>query len=234
MGTSTIAELAIPTEEFALRRTLESVSGIDVEVERVVAHEQDRVMPYVWFSDGESDLADLDEVLEADPSVEDMELLTDLDDERLYRMSWVEDVAVIVHVLTEEEATILDASGNAHRWRLRILFPERDALSRTYDFVTDRGLQLDIEKIHELNEDRHGRYGLTDAQHETLVTALQRGYYQIPREVDMEGLSDELGISHQALSERLRRAHRTLVEDAIEVGPPDEGDSSDRFQSGQR
>ncbi len=224
MGTSTIAELAIPTEEFALRRTLESAAGIEAEVERVVAYEPDRVMPYVWFSGDESELADVDEAIEADRSVEDTTLLTDVGDERLYRMSWVEDVTVVVHVLTEEEATILDASGNAHRWRLRILFPERDALSRTYEFVTNQGLQLDVEKIHELNEDRHGRYGLTDAQHETLVTALERGYYQIPREVDMEGLSDELGISHQALSERLRRAHRTLVEDAIEIGPSEEGD----------
>ncbi|WP_255190885.1 helix-turn-helix domain-containing protein [Natronobeatus ordinarius] len=224
---STIAELTLPAEGFALRRTLEAAPDVEVEVERVVAYEPDQVMPYVWFSGSESALTALDDALAEDQSVENAELLTDLDDERLYRMQWVADVSVIVHVLTEEMATILDASGERRQWRLRILFPEREALSRTYEFATDQGLSLSIQKIHELDEQRGGRYGLTDTQHETLVKALEGGYYAIPREVDMESLSDDLGISHQALSERLRRAHRALVEEAVSIGPQEEFETDD-------
>ena len=216
---STIAELALPAEEFALRRTLEAEPELEAEVERVVAYEPDGVMPYVWFSGPASSLTGLGDHLEDDPSVENAELLTDLEDERLYRMNWVADVGLIVHVLTEEQATILDASGVGRWWQLRILFPEREALSRTYEFATGQGLDLSIRKIHELDDQRGGRYGLTDIQYETLVSALQGGYYDIPRELDMESLSDELDISHQALSERLRRAHRALVEEAISIGP---------------
>ena len=216
---STIAELILSAEEFALRRTLEERPELEVEVERVVAYEPDQVMPYVWFSGSESAFDDLERTLAEDPSIENAELLTDLGDEQLYRMEWVADVSVIVHVLTEEQATILDASGEGRRWRLRILFPEREALSRTYDFATEQGIALSIRKIHELNDQRGGRYGLTDTQHETLVKALEGGYYDIPRAVDMESLSDELGVSHQALSERLRRAHRALVAEAITIGP---------------
>lgn len=217
---STIAELTIPADEFALRRTLENLPELEVEVERVVAYDPGHVMPYVWFSGpDEETLTALDDELTEDSSVDSVELLTDLEDERLYRMDWVEDVTFFLHMLTEEEATILHATGEQAQWQLRILFPERDSLSRTYEFATDQGFTVDIQKIHELDDDRYGRYGLTDAQHETLVQALDRGYYQIPREVDMEELSNELGISHQALSERLRRAHRALVEDAISLGP---------------
>lgn len=216
---STIAKLTLPAEEFALSSTLDRIPTLEAEVERVVAHEPDTVMPYVWFGRTETDLEELDDALQADSSVDSVELLTDLGDERLYRMNWVEDVTLVVHALTEEEATILDASGEGNRWRLRILFPERDALSRTYDFAEAEGLTIDVEKIHELDEARGGRYGLTDAQYETLVQALEHGYYQIPREVDMEELATELDISHQALSERLRRAHRRLVEEAISIGP---------------
>ncbi|WP_254768730.1 helix-turn-helix domain-containing protein [Salinilacihabitans rarus] len=219
---STIAELTIPADEFALAGTLDAVPDLEVEVERVVAYERDRVMPYVWFTGPEESLEGVGEALADDRSVDNAELLTDLESERLYRMDWVDDVTMIVHLLTEENATILDAVGERTRWRLRILFPERETLSRTYEFADEKGLTVDVEKIHELREERGGRYGLTDAQHETLVAALERGYYRIPREVDMEELAAELGISHQALSERLRRAHRTLVEEAVEIGLADD------------
>lgn len=218
---STIAEVTLPANEFALSQTLETIPELEIEVERVVAYDPEHVMPYIWFRSDASEFERLDDALHDDTSVQDVELLTDLDDERLYRMHWVEDVTVVVHALTEESATILDASGEEGHWRLRFLFPEREALSRSYDFAEEHGVTMSVQKIHELDEDRGGRYGLTDAQHETLVQAIEHGYYQIPREIDMEALSDELGISHQALSERLRRAHRQLVEEAITIGPED-------------
>lgn len=223
---STIAELLIPAEEFALRQTLESLD-VAVDIERLVAYDPDHVMPHVWISGDETSLEEIDDALEADPSVESATVLTDLDNEHLYRMNWIDDVTVIVHLLTEEQATILDASVVNNQWRFRILFPEREALSRTYDFATDHGLTVDIQKIHQLEGNRSGRYGLTDPQHETLVEALERGYYEIPRDVDMEGLSDELGISHQALSERLRRAHRRLVEEAVAIGTDEDDETGD-------
>ncbi|GAB3674454.1 helix-turn-helix domain-containing protein [Halopiger thermotolerans] len=219
----TIAKIAVPAEEFALRHTLEESGDVDVEIERVVAYDPDHVMPYVWFSGDESTLSAVDRRLEADPSVEAFELLTDLDDERLYRLNWVDDVTVMIHLLTEEMATVLDAWVEGTQWQFRVLFPERKSLSNVYEFATEQGMSIDVQKIHRVEEDRHNRYDLTDAQYETLVAALERGYYEIPREMDMEHLSDELGVSHQALSERLRRAHRTLVEEVVSLGPEREG-----------
>ncbi|AEH35388.1 helix-turn-helix domain-containing protein [Halopiger xanaduensis] len=220
---STIAKLAIPAAEFALRHTLEESGDVDVEIERVVAYDPDHVMPYVWFSGDESTLSVVADRLEADPSVEAFELLTDLDDERLYRMNWVDDVTVMIRLLTEEKATVLDAWVEGTQWQFRVLFPERESLSNVYEFATDEGISVSIQKIHRVEEDRHNRYDLTDAQYETLVAALERGYYEIPRDMDMEHLSNELGVSHQALSERLRRAHRTLVEEVVSIGPEREG-----------
>ena len=217
---STIAELVVPADEFALASTLETVPTLEADVERVVAYDPDQVMPFVWFSTETDGFERLEEALSDDSSVSSVELLTDLENERLYRMEWVQDVTVVVHALTEEQATILDAAGEGLQWRLRILFPERDALSRTYEFADSQGLTIDVARIHELEGGRAGRYGLTDAQHETLVEALEHGYYQIPRETDMEQLAEHLDISHQALSERLRRAHRRLVTEALSVGPP--------------
>lgn len=216
---STIAEFSVPAEKFPLGDALATLP-VDADVERVAAYGSDHVMPYVWFSGPDADaLSGLDDGLDADPSVEAVELLTDLGDERLYRMDWVEDVALVVYVLTEERATVLNAVSEGPRWRLRLLLPEREAVSRTYEFATDDELPVEIGKIHELDDDRHDRHGLTDAQHETLVAALEDGYYEIPRDADMAALSDELGVSHQALSERLRRGHATLVESTLRPEP---------------
>jgi predicted DNA binding protein len=219
---STIAELTLPAEEFALRETLEATPDLAVEIERVVAHDPDQVMPYVWFIGEEETLETIDDALATDPTVDEAELLTDLGNERLYRMNWIDNVTLILHLLTEERATVLDATVENTRWRFRVLFPERDALSRCYEFANEQGVSIELQKIHRLDETRHSRFGLTDPQHETLVAALDCGYYEIPRHVDMETLSDELDISHQALSERLRRAHRSLVEEAVGIDLPDD------------
>ncbi|MFC4438356.1 MULTISPECIES: helix-turn-helix domain-containing protein [Natrialbaceae] len=214
---STIAELTVPAEEFALWQTLDATTGLGVEIERVIAYDPDRVMPYVWLLGDESTLEDADDALATDSSVERAELLSDLGDERLYAMDWTDDVTVVLQLLTGDRSTVLDATVEDTQWRFRALFPERDVLSRTYEFATDQGVSIELQKIHRLDETRHSRFDLTDAQHETLVSALDHGYYDIPRTIDMEGLSSELGISHQALSERLRRAHRSLVEEAVGV-----------------
>lgn len=47
---ASIVEFAIPVEEFALRKTLERLPEIEIEVDRVVAHETTHVLPFVWVS----------------------------------------------------------------------------------------------------------------------------------------------------------------------------------------
>ncbi|WP_264780837.1 helix-turn-helix domain-containing protein [Haladaptatus sp. T7] len=56
---------------------------------------------------------------------------------------------------------------------------------------------------------------LTEQEHETLRSAMERGDYEISRWVTTTGLDEELGVSHQAVSEQLRRGHRCLVEHGL-------------------
>jgi hypothetical protein len=84
---STIAGIGIPAEEFALAETLSRVPGVEFETVRVVAHDDDRVLPLVWAQTDDEDA--LERALADDPSVENERLLADLADERLYRMDWV-------------------------------------------------------------------------------------------------------------------------------------------------
>lgn len=213
MPDGTVAELAIPSDEFVLRQSLTTIEGLTVEVERVAAHNGDSVMPYVWLRNGDKDVTEA--ALADDPTVEQVEMLANLESEWLYKMEWVDQIETLVRILVEEEGSIMAATGNETRWMLRILFPDREALSQTYDYCRNHDLSLDVRQIHQLEDDHQGPFGLTEEQQETLALAAERGYYEVPRDVTAEELGDEIGVTHQAVSERVRRGHSKLVNNVL-------------------
>jgi len=213
---ATIVRGTVPASQFALNHTLETLPDVEVECERIVRSGDDAVMPLLWVR-----YADRDEVeaaFEADPSVGNVTCLSDLDEELLYRMDWIDHVDLLLQMLTNAEATVLDAYGRGSRWKLRVLYPERDEFSTTHEFCAEHGLSFDVASIREIDGEPAGRFGLTESQYRALVLAVQRGYYEVPRRTTLEELADEVGVSHQALSERLRRATGSLAEDALLVG----------------
>ena len=213
---ATIVRGAVPATEFALQHSLESLPDLEVECERIVRSGDRAVMPLLWVR-----YADRDEVeaaFEGDPSVDNVTCLSDLDDELLYRMDWIDHVDLLLQMLTNAEATVLDAYGHRGRWKLRVLYPRREEFSTTHEFCTGHGLTFDVASIREIAGEPAGRFGLTEDQYRALVLAAQRGYYEVPRGATLGELAGEVGVSHQALSERLRRATGSLVEDALLVG----------------
>jgi predicted DNA binding protein len=207
---STIAEAVVPAEEFALQHTLETLSGVEFEVVRVVENGADRAMPYLWAS--AEDHEALPKTLAADPSTENVEVLTELEDEYLVRMDWVAHIRVILYIMLEADAAILNATGAGRRWEFRILFPQHDSVSATHEFCEEYDISLDFERIYELSDSlRRGKYGLTEDQYDTLVSAYEAGYYDIPRTTELTALAEERSVSHQALSERIRRGHGELI-----------------------
>lgn len=75
---------------------------------------------------------------------------------------------------------------------------------------------VEVASIHEKQDQApHQRAGLTETQFDTVRAGLNAGLYEIPRKRDFPALAEDLGISHQALSERCRRAHKRLVENAV-------------------
>jgi predicted DNA binding protein len=217
---ATIVKGALPAEEFALRESLSALPDVEFEVEQIVESGADAVMPLLWVR--EADPAAISEALEADSSVSDPSLLVNVDGEQLYRMEWIEQVDVVLQMLTSSQATVTDAYGVGETWYLRVLYPDRASLSETIDYCTDNGLTFDIETIRELEGKPAGRYGLSASQYEALTEAAEQGYYEVPRAITLDELADELDTSHQALSERLRRGTLSLMEDTLLIGPQSE------------
>jgi predicted DNA binding protein len=212
----TVAEVQIPSDEFVLEELMHSIEGLECEVERVVANTDGEIMPFLWVS--APSLDGIEDALNDDKTVDNVHLLANVDGEQLYEMDWVQRIDALVEILVEEEGTVLSASGNCNGWELRLLFADRNHLSRTHQYCQSNGLTFQIRSVYQLEEGRQGRFGLTDEQQTTLETAFKGGYYNIPRDTDLMALSEELEISHQAASERLRRAHRNLVENTVIVG----------------
>lgn len=217
---ATIVRGYIPASEFVLEETLTTLQEVEFECERIITSGKKAVMPLLWVRGIGKDT--VEQAFEDDPTVENVELLSAFENEQLYRMDWVGQVQLVLQMITNSKATIMDAYGAGDQWYLRILYPNRESLSQTTEFGEEHGLTFTIETIREMDGDPTGRYGLTSAQHEALAQAVEDGYYEVPRENNLEEIADDLDISHQALSERMRRATQALIEDTILVSPQSE------------
>jgi predicted DNA binding protein len=217
---ASVAEFRLPAEEFCLAETV-PITDASFEFVQIVAHD-DGVLPFVRALGDERTLDDLDGLLEADPTLESTECVAKMDGSRIYRTTWTEPIRATVDSLLEEGGTILEATTTDGQWQLQALFPDRDSLSRTYEHCEDRGVAMTVDRIYGFDDDRHQRFGLTTQQRETMLAALKQGYYDVPRESSLTDLAETLDVSHQALSERLRRGHGNLVTHALGVRKEDE------------
>lgn len=212
-GTPTAVTLTIPAGDLALAHAFESLPDLVFQVERTITSGDQALMPLLWVWSPSRER--IEQALEADPTVETAELLEEYEAEWLFRIRWVDRVALLVEMLTNSEATILDAVGHDGQWHLRVLYPERELFSKTHAFCEDHGLTLEVSTIREFDGRPAGRYGLTTPQYEILLKAVQMGHFDVPRGMCLKELSEEFGISHQAASERLRRAMNGLLKDTL-------------------
>lgn len=213
---ATIFEFEIPTNEFALEQTLMDCPETVIEIERVVADDPDRITPYVWART--DDFAALEAAFDDDPTVADLTMLSEMGEERSYQMTWTGMIDQIVPLLTDHEGTITHANGSADGWSLRVLFPDRAALSEAHDHLEEADFSLSVGAIYEARDDGHIQHGLTETQRETIVAAFEAGYFTVPREVTQSELAEQLELSHQALSEQLRRGTGNLVKSTLITG----------------
>lgn len=217
---ATIAIVSVETTDLALNETFDAVPEATFECERIIESGDDVVMPLLWARNVDRD--PLEAALDADPTVDDLAMLAEFDDEYLYRMNWFDRIDLVLQMLTNSKATILDAYGSADGWQLRVMFPTREKFSKTHTFCEEHGVSFDVQSVREMDGQPAGRYGLTQGQYEALVEAARSGYYDVPQEKTLQELAADLDVSHQALSEQLRRGTESLIEDTLLVGtPPD-------------
>jgi predicted DNA binding protein len=205
---ATLVRGRLPTEAFALGETFSTIPSLSVTGASFSATGEAAIMPLLWFQTTDETLVP---TLDSDPTVASATELVRTDDRRLYRMEWSPDIRSLCQLLLSSQAILQDASATANHWTVEILYPDRETLSQTSAYYEQYDLSFEIESVRTLDPDQPSQYGLTPPQYETLMVACKRGYFAVPREITLETLAAEMGVSHQALSERLRRAHQTLI-----------------------
>ncbi|MFC4988407.1 MULTISPECIES: helix-turn-helix domain-containing protein [Saliphagus] len=214
---TTVTELALTSEDVALAETFEALPDLEIRIKSVVAEGPLQTMPLVWIA-GEP-RAEIEEALEADSSVSEFDRLLEDDggSEWLYRIEYAAGVGNMCSAIFSNDGTILDAQCSASNWTFRLLFPQRDLLSEAVGELEDQGITVDVKRMVEAgrNADLEATAALTEPQEEAISEAYDRGYYDVPRRISLEDLATELDISHQALSERLRRANKVLASEQI-------------------
>ncbi|QLG47514.1 helix-turn-helix domain-containing protein [Natrinema halophilum] len=208
---TSIADIEIPADGTGTGELFDTVPSLTCEMEQVIASSGHGL----WLS-GPSQ-SEIETALVESSAIGSHSQISSEDDRWLYDIEFQPDTVDPFELILEEGGTVLSASATDGKWLLSIRVIDRESVSTLYDRLDDTGVTPTIVRLFDLAEETHSQCGLTSRQYETLVAAIDHGYFEIPREVSMQELSEELGISHQALSERLRRAYRALVTSELNV-----------------
>lgn len=205
---ATVMEFTTSVDEFPLGTVFGNLSGVTVELERLIPHE-DLIIPYFWVRG--ADVEDISAEFEAHAGVVNVRLIDSVEDEHLMRAEWTETYFGVLSALAETSVVLLSGIGTPERWEFEVRGETRDAISDFRESCRANDIPIEIRAVHTLMPVREGGYDLTDAQRKAMVLAYERGYFDSPRTTTLQDLADELAITQQSLSSRLRRGHRRLI-----------------------
>jgi len=206
---ATEATFTVPAESFPLGTVFEALPNVEVELERIVPG-VDAVIPYVWVRNAASD--NIEAAFSAHPGVTDIRLIDSIEDEFLLRVEWNPEYVGVLTTLTETGVVLIDAVGTDEQWTFDVRGDSRDDVAAFLQLCRERDISVTLRTLHALTPIQTAtEAALTDPQQEVLELAYERGYFESPRQVTMEELGEELGISQQAVGSRLRRGTRRIL-----------------------
>ena len=209
---ATVMEFTSLTEEFPLGTVFETLPGVTVELERLIPHET-MIIPYFWVRDVETD--DIEAAFEQHAGVRNIRLVDSIEDEYLMRAEWDQEYFGILSALAKASVVVLSGIGTKDEWRFEVRGESRETIAEFRKYCQENDISITITAVHAMLPVQGEGYELTATQREALVLAYERGYFDTPRETSLEEIAEELGITQQSLSSRLRRGHRRLIGAAL-------------------
>ena len=215
-----ISEFALPAGGFQLGQIL-SIEGDGKVTLKPTVPLGDRSVPFFNVVDHNREAFEAH--VRNHSTVSDLYEVSSHNGETLYGLDWEIADDTFFDTVVELDGHILDGTGGTDTWTFQIRFRTHDALSAFQQACFDGEIPIDIRRIYNPTKPDAGPwYGLTTPQRETLMYAVEMGYYALPRKISTQDIADEFGISDQAASERLRRAIDTVVSNTLLLTASDE------------
>ncbi|WP_122088644.1 helix-turn-helix domain-containing protein [Halalkalicoccus subterraneus] len=206
---ATEATVTVPSETFPLGTVFEALPDVEVEIERIIPG-ADVIIPYFWVRGVPTD--DITTAFSDHPGVKDLRLIDSIEDEHLLRVEWEPDYVGILTTLTETGVPLVGAVGTTEQWTFDIRGDTQEDIAAFMRLCRERDIPVTLTALHALTPvETVSEKTLTDAQQEIIDLAYERGYFESPRQVTMEELGEELGISQQAVASRLRRGTKSIL-----------------------
>lgn len=119
---------------------------------------------------------------------------------------------------------LFETHRSERRYEWRIIAPAGADISAFHDALQEElCLCTDIEFVRvtgiDSSTDRSQNTDiLSSEQMEALTAAVEHGYYEMPRDIDLGELAEKLDIPRSTLSYRLRRAEAQIAKQSVETG----------------
>ncbi|APW99723.1 transcriptional regulator [Halobiforma lacisalsi AJ5] len=127
----------------------------------------------------------------------------------------------VPHVALEHlgDGLLFETYREGRRYRWRIVLDDTAPVHEFFDALGDEVggcTGIEMLRLTELDPERtpldpDADRSLPNEQREALRAAVEHGYYETPRRIDLSDLADRLGIPRSTLSYRLRRAEAELA-----------------------
>jgi predicted DNA binding protein len=207
-----IAEFGLYSSRLMLHQTFQTVPEVELDVVREVATDPNRPVVFFWAA-GHVDA--FEAAMDDDETVDSYYCYDETEDAVLYRVQASPATELVVYpVWVDLDVEPLEVGYADGTWHARMRFPGHSALKQFQTWCDEHDVEFDLHAVYTGTE--RSEYDLTDEQREALRLALEAGFFEIPRDVSMDDLAEELGVSRQAVSERLRRGHEAIIRQYVD------------------
>jgi len=214
---STIADVTIPIETIPPGPALATTNTHIEVVKQIPLHSSDEGSKQYFRVRESADLDAFETAVHADHRVASLTAIDRTASQPLYHIEWTRPPPC--PALYRDDLLIECMSASPAGWVSRVRANDHEALRALQGEVRDAGVHLNIGRLDQAADGpASDPYNLTPKQRAVLVTAIEEGYFSIPRETTVIEIAAKFDISDQAVSERLRRTLRNLTQATILAG----------------
>jgi predicted DNA binding protein len=211
-----ILNFHVPGTASELGTALQTQEGAIIKLEPMVPGKE---VPFFWIYAEDHDV--IVNALRSQPAIESVEVVGTRGDAALIALEWYSESDSVFRGIAEFGAYLLRGVCRDEFWEFTVRFAEHERLTGFRRHCETHEIELSVDRIyHQMEPEKGPEFGLTEPQRKALALAVERGYYEIPRRCRTIELADELGISAQAVTERLRRGVANLARHTLLAGYP--------------